>query len=210
MPAVIPVHVALRSRLKDSVSHALSLNDRLEKVIAVKSRDASGGFHGKIDFSSPPWCAAVANVIMDLHAQSRDTEACLRISLKLPKRPRGGSSSNTRIALENLVKLSEGADDDAVRKNIRWLESWSRRAGIALSETEMPRRLPRIEGRKEPPCPFCKCRTLRMLPLEGIIRCMDKDCKDEEGRRPLAYLKYSRFTKQMELIWQDNIVGIPA
>src|SRR5216684_1843952 len=99
MPAVIPVHIALRAKLKDSVNHALTLNDRLEAVIAVTSSDASGGFHGKIDFSRPPWCAAVANAIMDLHAQSRDAEACLRISLKLPKRERGGSGNNTRIAL---------------------------------------------------------------------------------------------------------------
>jgi hypothetical protein len=68
MPAVIPVHTALRSRLKDSVNHALALNVRLEKMIAVKSRTPDGGFHGKIDFSQPPWSAGAANAMMDLHA----------------------------------------------------------------------------------------------------------------------------------------------
>ena len=210
MPPVIPAHVALRSRLKDSAEHAWKLNERLECVIAVKSQTGQGGgFHGKIDHSQPPWCAAVANVIMDLHARSRDAEACLRISLKLPARERGGSAANTRVALENVVRLSQGASDALVISNTKWLESWSRKARIALGEAEIPRRLPRIEGQKEPPCPFCKNHTLRMLPLEGVIKCLDKDCKDEEGRKPLAYLKYSGFTKQLELIWQDNIVGIP-
>lgn len=208
MPAVIPVHVALRSRLKDSVSHALSLNDRLEKVVAVKSRDASGGFHGKIDFSQPPWCAAVANVIMDLHAQSRDMEACLRISLKLPVRPRGGSSDNTRVALENVLRLSEGADDGSVKQNTRTLDSWGRKAKMALNETESPRRLPRIEGQKEPACPWCKNHTLRMLPLYGTIKCMNPDCKDEEDRKPVAKLEY--FEQEFVLRWQDDIIGIPA
>src|SRR5271166_2316082 len=156
MPAAIPVHIALRSRLKDSVNHALALNERLEKVIAVKSRTSSGGFHGKIDFSQPPWSAGVAHAIMDLHAQSRDMEACLRISLRLPKRERGGSGNNTRIALENVVRLSEGADDHIVKANTRWLEGWERRALIALNVTEAPRRLPRREGFPEPKCPFCE------------------------------------------------------
>src|SRR5271154_3369208 len=180
MPAVIPVHVALRSRLKDSVNHAIVLNDRLECVIAVKSQNPSGGFHGKIDFSQPPWCAAVANAVMDLHAGSRDAEACLRIALKLPKRPRGGSSGNTRIALENVVRLSQGASDSYVKSNPRWLDGWSRKASRALNETETPRRLPRVEGQKEPVCPWCKNHTLRMLPLYGIIKCMNPECKDEE------------------------------
>jgi hypothetical protein len=210
MPPVIPVHVAIRSRLKDSVDHALKLNDKLECVIAVKSSSGSGGgFHGKIDHSQPPWCASVAHAIMDLHAQSRDAEACLRLSLRLPKRDRGGSGANTRKALESVLRLCQGAHDDMVISNTRWLEGWSRKASIALGDTEIPRRLPRIEGQKEPACPFCENHTLRMLPLKGIIKCLNKDCKDEEGRKPKANLKYSEFTRQLELIWQDNIIGLP-
>ena len=208
MPAVIPVHTALRSRLKDSVSHAIILNDRLELVIAVKSRNNSGGFHGKIDFSQPPWYAAVAHAIMDLHAQSRDMEACLRISLRLPARPRGGSDNNTRIALESVLRLSEGADDGSVKANTRSLDSWSRKASIALNETEVPRRLPRLEGQPEPPCPWCKNHTLRMLPLYGTIKCMNPECKDEEARKPVAKLEY--FEHEFVLRWQDGIMGLPA
>ena len=209
MPAVIPVHVALRSKLKDSVNHALTLNERLELVIAVKSSNPGSGFHGKIDFSQPPWCASVAHAIMDLHAQSRDAEACLRIALRLPKRQRGGSSHNTRVALENVVRLSTAASDDSVKGNTRWLDGWNRKASIALNETETPRRLPRVEGKPEPPCPFCKNRTLRMLPLKGMIKCINPECKDDKDRSPKAELKYSEFTKDLQLTWQDNVVGLP-
>src|SRR6266704_1656463 len=209
MPPVIPAHVAIRVKLKDSVEHAWKLNGRLECVIAVKSQGSHGGFHGKIDHSQPPWCAAVAHAIMDLHARSRDAEACLRISLKLPPRERGGSSVNTGKALHSIVALAQGAQDAMVISNTRWLEGWSRKASIALGDSEISRRLPRIEGQKERVCPFCENRTLRMLPLKGVIKCLNKDCKDEEGRKPEAHLKYSAFTKQLELIWQDNIVGLP-
>ena len=207
MPAVIPVHAALRSRLKDSVQHALRLNAQLEAVVAVKPV-VPGGFHGKIDHSSPPGCVPVLMAIMDLHALCRDAEACLRIAQKLPKRARGGSSANTRIALESLLRLSEAADDHSVKENARTLDSWSRKASIVLSQTEAPRRLPRIEGQKEPKCPFCENHTLRMFPLYGIIKCLNPECKDDEDRKPVAKLEY--FEHEFVLRWQDSVIGVPA
>jgi hypothetical protein len=193
VPATIPVHIALRARLKDAGHHALSLNERLESVIAVKSRTASGGFHGKIDFSQPPWQAQVAMAIMDLHAQVREAEGCLRVSLRLPYRERGGSSGNTRKAMEAVLRLSEGADDGSVKANTRWIDGWNRKASIALGKTEIP---------------FCKNRTLRMLPLEGLIKCINPVCKDEKEKKPEARLEY--FEHELVLRWQDDIIGLPV
>jgi hypothetical protein len=210
MPAVIPLHVAIRTRLRESVSHALSLNERLESVIAVKSRVNSGAFHGKVDHSQPPWSAAVANAVLDLHAMSREAEGRLRASLSLPYRPRGGSSDNTGKAMESLLRLSEGADDAYVRENIRWLDGWCRKASIALNEAEVPRRLPRMEGQGEPSCPCCECRTLRMLPLHGLIRCVNPECRDDKDRKPSARLEYSDHAGEMVLRWQDDIIGLPV
>ena len=209
MPSVIPAHAAIRARLKDSAAHAWKLNGRLECVIAVKSSSGQGGFHGTIDHSQPPWCASVAHAIMDLHARSRDAEACLRIALKLPKRERGGSGGNTKLALESIVRLAHGADDSYVISNVKWMEAWSRQALMALNVAEPLRRLPRVEGEPERKCPFCGNRTLRMLSVKGTIKCLDKECRDAKGNRPVAHLKYSEFTKQLELIWQDNVVGLP-
>src|SRR5580692_10779028 len=115
MPQVVPVHIALRSALKESVQQAIILDERLEALIAVRSRQPSERFHGKVDHSQPPWNAQVANVILDLHAKAREMEAWLRASQGLPYRLRGGSGQNTRQALENVCRLSEAAADGTVR-----------------------------------------------------------------------------------------------
>lgn len=210
MPSEKSAHTALRSDLRESAKKALALNDFLEYAIAVKTRESSNGnFHGKIDFSQPPWNAAVANVIMDLHAQARDAEQHLRLTLKLPYRPRGGSTNNTRKAIENILRLCEGADDAQVISSTKWIDSWYHKAFIAIGKEEAPQRLPRIEGEKERVCPCCQKRTLRMKPMTGTIWCIVKECVDENGDRPTAQLQYSKFTRQLELVWMNNWVGLP-
>jgi hypothetical protein len=219
MPAaVIPVHVAIRTRLKESVNNTLALSKRLEGLIADKPRYPSGRFHGKVDHSPPPWYAPAANSFMDLHALSRKLERDFRGELDFPRRARGGSDANTRKALEALCRLAEGADDFMVRLGTRELDKWSRRALIILTElraaedyeeVEIPKRLPRQQGEAERPCPWCKNRTLRLFPFRGEVRCVNPGCHDEEGRKPYAHLKYSEHAKEMILLWQDNIPGLP-
>jgi hypothetical protein len=209
MPAVIPVHVAIRETLKDSVGHAITLDSRLELLIAERPSRPSGNFHGKIDFSSPPWHAPVAHCHFDLHALSRKLERDLRSELNLPRRYRGGSSSNTPKALHAVNRLAQGADDFIVRLSTKELEKWSRRASIALELTEAPKKLPRLPKEPERPCPWCKNRTLRILPLKGEIYCVNPACKDEEGRKPKASLEYSSVANDLVLVWQDNLIGTP-
>lgn len=210
MPAVVSTHVALRSRLRDSAGHAVILDGKLELLIAERPSKSSGGFHGKIDFSQPPWHAPVAHSHLELHALSRKLEREMRWELVLPQRARGSSNANTRKALEAVCKLSEGTDDFMVRLVTKELEKWSRRASIALELTEVPKRLPRSPGNPEPECPFCENHTLRSRSLEGKIYCINPECKDSEGRKPEARMEYSAVTGNWEVIWQDNIVGLPA
>jgi hypothetical protein len=210
MPQVIPVHIALRSQLKDSVQQAVILSGKLEQLIAVRSQRPSERYHGKVDHSQPPWNAQVANVILDLHAKAREMEAWLRASQGLPYRPRGGSEKNTRKALENVSRLAEKAEDITVRGHIRDLEKWIRNARVALDETEMPKRLPRSPGHPEPICPWCENHTLRMLPLKGQIFCIKPDCKDDEDRKPHARLEYSSHVSDFVIVWQDGLAGVPA
>lgn len=209
MPATIPVHVAIRESLKDSVQHAIALDIRLELLIAERPSRPSGNFHGKIDFSSPPWHAPVAHCHFDLHALSRKLERDLRAELNLPRRYRGGSSSNTPKALHAVHRLAQGADDFMVRLSAKELEKWSRRASIALEITEPPKKLPRLPKEPERLCPFCKNRTLRIISLEGKIYCVNPACKDNEGRKPEARLEYSAIVNDLVLVWQDNAVGLP-
>lgn len=210
MPAVIPAHVAIRTRLKDTIHHSLQLSDQLKAATAIKSRMPSGVFHGKIDFSQPPWNASAANTYLDLHALSREMEEWLRISQQLPLKRRGGSDTNTRKALEGVSRLSEKADDHIVKRHTRSLDAWCRRAGIALGEIETPRRIPRMPGQPEPACPFCRHHTLRAFPLYGLIKCIDPGCKDDQDRKPSARLEYSEHVGDFIILWQDGIPGVPA
>jgi hypothetical protein len=210
MPAVVSAHVALRARLRDSAGHAVILDGKLEALIAERPAKSSGGFHGKIDFSQPPWHAPVANCHLELHSLSRRLEREMRWELVLPQRARGGSNANTRKALEAVCRLGEGTDDFMVRLVTKELEKWSRRASIALELTEVPKRLPRNPGGPEPKCPFCENHTLRSRSLEGKIYCISPGCKDEEGRKPEARMEYSPVTGGWEVVWQDNVVGLPA
>jgi hypothetical protein len=204
MPAVIAAHIEIREALRDSAERAIALNERLERLIAVRSSQPSGGFHGKIDFSQPPWNASVANAVMDLHAQARKTERVLRHELGLPRRARGNSSANTVLALRSVVRLCEKAEDHVVRLTTRELEKWSRRALMALGEAEVPKRLPRHPGQPEPLCPLCNGSTLRMLALKGTIRCISPSCKDENGKRLTARMEYSTLAADWVLVWSDQ------
>lgn len=207
MPKTIPNHVAIRTDFRDVVVDAYNINVRLETVIAVKTRGSSEVFHGKIDHSQPPWNAGVANMVLDLHAWTRDTEALWRLRAGLPPRTRGGSSDNTRRALKALTGLSEGVDDSTVLAGRKWAVSWCWRANVVLGEEESAKRLPRQLGEREPKCPWCKRGTLRQKALEGVVFCIDPKCLDDEGRRPRAQLEY--FRGDMVLRWQDGIIGAP-
>jgi hypothetical protein len=210
VPQVIPLHVALRTALKDSVTSAIGLNIRLELLIAVKGNRPTERYHGKVDHSQPPWNAQVAHTVLDLHARAREMEAWLRLSQQLPSRPRGGSSGNTSKALQNVARLCEAAADDTVRQYTRELDRWIRNAKVALDEVEMPKRLPRSPGCPEPKCPWCQNHTLRMWPLAGKIFCIAPDCRDEENRKPSARLEYSPHVGDLVLVWMDGLSGVPA
>lgn len=213
MPREIPVHAAIRNQLRDSAVHALGLNDRLGSLIAVKPRQPSGVFHGKIDFSQPPWHSPVAICFLDMHALSRKIERDFRHELNLPVRYRGSSDANTRKALHASIDLAQTAEDYVVRLETRDLEKWSRRASIALGETEVPRRLPRMAGKPEAKCPFCRNTTLRMCPFDmdghGEVRCVNPKCKDEEGRKPSARMEFSKLAGDWVIVWQDGVAGVP-
>lgn len=207
MPAVIPMHVALRSDFTRTAADAFGINQHLETVVAIKTRGSSEVFHGKVDHSQPPWNSGVANMILDLHAWSRSTEAAWRAYAGFSPPNRGGSSVNTLKALQALTSLSERQDDLTVVTARKWLDSWIWRANVVLGETESIKRLPRQPGHQEPKCPWCKKKSLRQKALEGVVFCIDMKCTDDEGKRPMAMLEY--FHGDMVLRWQDGIIGAP-
>ena len=207
MPAVIPAHIAIRETLKKTVHDSVSLNNTLELVIAVKTKQP-GAFHGKISHSPPPWHAPAANAILDLHALARKLEASLRFELNLPARKRGGSSGNTVKALHAIPRLCEGTDDFAAHLSNRELKKWSSRAEIALNMREMPHRLPRPPGLPEPPCPICETHMLRTysrdLDERGEVRCGNPVCFDGRGNRTSARLEF--FHGELVFRWSNGMI----
>jgi hypothetical protein len=182
---------------------------RLEAVTALKPRTSGTGYHGKVDFSQPPWNAQAAAAVLGFHACVRLLEKGLRAELGLPAAARGGSDANTRAALRAVCRLCEGVPDASVRAVMKEIGAFARLAAIVLDDTEMPRRLPRNPGSPEPACPWCGSHTLRIKPLKGTVCCIS-GCRDEQGRQPRAHLEYSELASDWVLVWQDGIAGLPA
>lgn len=182
---------------------------RLSELIAhPASRVNSESKHGKVDHSQPPWNAAVAHLILDLHAESRTMEADLRWLLDMPFMLRGGKDNNTYLALNAVLNLAEAAEDIDVAQCVKWLNSWCSRAAITLGDKEFPQHLPRDVGQSEPRCPYCEHLTLRFWSIRGEVRCINPECLDESQRRPVARMEYSIIAQEWVLAWKDGSVGV--
>jgi hypothetical protein len=201
-----------RVKLRKLMARAAELSFQLETAVLHKPSSVGKASFSRISHSQPPWNAAAASVIMQLSQLARSTEAQFRVEASQPVRRRGGSDKNTLLALESIASCTEAVDDHAIIKALHDFTSWSSQARRVLGELELPQRLPRLPGQSEPVCPFCKRKSLRAFPLYGYIACILplSLCHDSEGRKPRAQLEYSSFTKQLELVWQDNGVGLPV
>jgi hypothetical protein len=198
-----------RERLAAAVSGSRQSYWRLETLILTPSPDHNGPSSRQAPGSKPPWNTAAAVLVLDFSREVRAAELRLRLAISLPLRERGTSDKNTMLALDMILSLAEAAGDNRAAEEAMWLERWDARARRALGEASQLTRLPRQPGEPERPCPFCRCFTLRYLPLHGVVKCVNPGCRDEEGRRPSAQIEYSSFTGQLELVWMDGIDGLP-
>jgi hypothetical protein len=198
-----------RERLAIAVDTSRQSYWRLETLIITPAPDHSGPSSRQAPGSKPPWNAAAAVLIFDFSRSVRAAELRLRLAIQLPIRERGTSDKNTMIALDMIKSLCEAAGDNRASEEASWLERWDARARRALGEASQLTRLPRQPGEPERPCPFCRCFTLRYLPFHGVVRCVNPGCRDAEGRRPSAKIEYSDFTGSLELVWMDDVLGLP-
>lgn len=204
----------LRARLGDLVGQALALSHYLSLVAAPRGRqvgrDASTAY-GRGTASRPPWAAGPEHLVLELHAWAREAEADLQRRLGItPVFARGGSLANTVYALTALTHLAVSAPDGDVAQCVGWLDGWTNRGWILLGERDQPRRLPRLPGSREAPCPYCACHTLRFWAGKGLVRCINPGCQTDDGRRPAATMAYSNVALDWVLAWNDGVVGIPA
>lgn len=202
------VEVSCHDRLRTAIVQAVSHQAQLELALAAwPARGGTGVFIPP--GPKQPWNSAAANLIFALRCEARRTEIALRRAAGLPVRRRGGSDRNTISALRSALAAAAAAETDRVADAAQWLERWNGQAARVLGAASAVIRLPRQPGESERSCPFCACFTLRYWPLHGIVRCINPVCRDDDGRRPSAQIEYSRFTAQIELVWQDGVVGLP-
>jgi len=204
----ISAEAALRVEFRNLTEEVVHISGRLLAVITHKNPGAAAKRSGRLAHGQPPWNAAVAHAWLELHALARDTEKTFRMAAQLPVRQRGGSDANTRIALEACTRIAERVDDGRIVDALRALTKWCNCAKMVLGELERPTRLPRAPGSREPRCPWCHKLTLRSWTQAGMVRCIDPECTDVQGRRPYARMEWSEFAHDWVLAWHDGSIGL--
>jgi hypothetical protein len=205
-----PVRSNVRERLRAAAADAVSLNQRLERVVATPTSRLGGrGRSGRIDHSQPPWNAPIAHLVLELHALARYLENDLRDLAGMSWLARGGDDANTVFALEALVNLAEVVEDGWLLEPARQLGGWCARSLVVLGDRDLPQHLPRDVGQPEPRCPYCDNLTLRFWASRGEVRCVNPACLDGDRRRPVARMEYSVVSRDWVLAWRDGSVGLP-
>lgn len=192
----------------DHLARPGGILDRLEALLPEQATDPAGEpSHRKVTGSPAPWHAEAAAVLLDITEGSRRLEASLRrdVSGRLGER-RGSSVENTRSALRSIVRLCEALDDDAVKDAARIVGRWitTARQLRDIDEADRWEPLPRRPGTLPPPCDYCATYSLRRNRRSGEVRCVNGDCRDGDGHRPVARMEIGRFTGTAALVWRDG------
>lgn len=203
--------VALHVRVADDVAALTGLLVRLEEELPEKRKNPHGG-HGSAKGGHHPlssWNTQVAMLILDIHAGARDLETDLKYQVTGRIRTRGGSDGNTAKCLAGLPALCAGLDYAAVHLTCKKLESWIWRSRMVLGDVEPFSRLPRLPGRKDFGCPFCKTSgSLRVHHGKGVVICLKPDCKDSQGNRPRGRVEVGQFSEERLIAWTDGTTGV--
>ena len=151
---------------------------------------AATGMTGGLAHAPLPGNAPALLALTGIHGVARWWEAMLlyHLGAAAPWGRRGGTAGNTLEALESIVKLAGGADDDVLQMLLSDLGRAEADAGVlpAIDEVQRWRYL---RGRR---CPHsCGCYALKVL-LDaagrptGHVECWGVGCRDSDGRRPVA------------------------
>lgn len=198
---------ALRSRLDTYVQRAWHLNQQLESALPYRTSRYGDIPHRQRVGPAPPWHSQAAYLMMELHTQARKLEGKLHSHVVDVERPRGGSDTNTRMALEALVNLSEAVPDYVVVHTLTYLDDWTTRAEVVLGLLEPLRHLPTPPGESEPRCPWCTYMTLRIRMNTVTIHCVNPGCfvDTEHYRRVRGHLEINFFTGDAVIRWEDDL-----
>ena len=177
----------------------------LERLVAepVSAPGGAAGMTPRAADAPEPWNGQAGRALMDAHEGTRRLEAALRYAVTgHPGLRRGGSTMNTREALDAIPKLVAGLGRDAESATARILERWitEARSLPAIDEARQWRPLPSRA------CPYCGCWFLRgdMDARPVIITCFVPDCADSNGLRPAATMGTDEHGRPV-LSWADGL-----
>jgi hypothetical protein len=202
------MHLAALAVDVDHLVRPGGILDTLEALLPEQVTDPTGEpSHQKVTGSPAPWHAEAAAILLDVTEGSRRLEASLRrdVSGRLGER-RGSSDHNTRAALRSIVRLAEALDDDQVKTAARIVGRWVTFARQLrdIDEADRWEPLPRQPGALPPACPYCATYSLRWNRRSGEVRCVNVECRDGDGARPVARMEIGRFTGTAALVWRDG------
>lgn len=198
---------SLRARLRTTADHAFRLYCALEYDVPhrqVTGPDHAAIAHHRRSVAPIPWNSVAAELTIEFHAEIRRLEIHLkeRVSGAYGKR-RGSSDTNTRYAVDSVVSLCEGCEDDAALAVLNYLTRWVRRADTYYRPEGGLHRLPREPREKELPCPYCQCKTMRWNPARGLAVCVNPTCRNTHGERPRWSAEFTVLGDQIIFRWDE-------
>lgn len=184
------------------------LIDQLNKLMPeqICSADADKSHRGQ-QFGAPiPWHPEAGQIYMTIHAGARELENNMRYQLNRTTKQRGGSDNNTRKALTEITRLAYALPaptvEDATAMVRQWVTAARQIRDIDQADRWVP--LPRTPGHYPPPCPYCDTYALRMSRRAGEVRCINPDCTDGRGRRPVARMAHGLLSGDAYLAFADG------
>ena len=186
-----------------------ALLPRLQALLTEPVGDPTKGTmsHHRISGSPAPWHPEAGPQLMTIHAGVRELEDDLRYHVTgHTGEDRGGSDGNTAAALDSIVRLVHGVDDDMARDAWNRLTSWIRQTkqirDIAEAERWEPIHVPR--GHLPPACPYCNTYSIRLAKQSGQVACSNPKCEDNNGKRPHGRIDKNQLNGDAMLVWQDG------
>ncbi|MEV1245125.1 hypothetical protein [Nonomuraea sp. NPDC049750] len=190
------------------VAELKQLLPRLHELLPEPVADATKGSmqHHKVTGSPAPWHAEAGPLLMTIHAGVRELELDLRhhVSGRLGEE-RGGSDGNTAAALDSIVRLVHGVDDEMARDARNRLDRWIEQARQVRDIGESEKWIPiRVSKGLPPACLYCKTFSLRVAQESGRVRCVNLKCEDGEGNRPAGRIDKNQMDGSAMLVWADG------
>jgi hypothetical protein len=191
--------------VRDSATRLAGYQATLEELIAEPSTPTgSVGMSPRPADAPLPGNAQAFGALMVIWEAVPRLEARIRLAIAgHPGSRRGGSQGNFLEALQAIVSLSGGLDDDDEAAAARILERLANLARIIPDIDEAPR----WRYLRARPCPYCGCYSLKVL-LDhdgrpaGRVECHSHPsvrCADGNGLRPAAIMDLDG------LHWADGV-----